>query len=246
MASRAFEQAWNDRLLSVPTVGNCRQLSDSDFEVMKADLDCSSASGCWIWKGRMYDSFRYPPFYVGEGKIVPLHRLLYHNFEKPLQDQAGVPGKDQLFVLHCCKEVAGVDNNRLCCNPKHLKLGTKKENTAHLLAGHDGDAEHISAINNRNRLIKEPEAEEIAHAIEADELAEQLQTVDHYVEKYKISSRGNFYGRIYDPLLKAKGIEFNYNAPGRSVQQIPDNFFDNGVSQIKADFTSDQLRPQRY
>ena len=114
-----------------------------------------------------------------------------------------------------------------------------------MLAGHDGDAEHISAINCRNRLIKEPEAEEIAHAIEADWQAEQLQTVDHYVEKYKISSRANFYERIF-PLLKAKGIEFNYNAPGRSVQQIPDNFFDNGVSQIKADFTSDQLRPLCY
>ena len=245
MGFQTFEQAWENRKRNVPTVGNCRQLRDDDFDKIKADLDCSSRSGCWIWKGKMYDSFRYPPFYVGKKKIVPLHRLLYHNFEKPLQDQAGVPGKDQLFVLHYCKEVAGVDNNQLCCNPKHLKLGTKKENTAHLLAGHDGDAEHISAINCRNRLIKEPEAEEIAHAIEADWLAGQLQTVDHYVEKYKISSRANFYNRI-SPLLKEKGIEFNYNAPGRSVQQIPDDFIDEGVSQILAEFTSDQLRPLRY
>ena len=244
MGFRTFEQAWKDRILDVPTVDDCRQLRDDDFDKIKAGLNCSSRSGCWIWDGDMYN-WKYPPYIVRPSRSVGLHRLLYHNFRGPLPDQAGVPGKDKLCVLHICKEVAGVDNNQLCCNPNHLKLGTKKENTAHLLAGHDGDVEHVSVKNRRRRSIKPQKAQRIAQAIKRDRVAGRLQMVKKYVKKYKISNLGIFYDSIF-PLLKAKGIEFNYNAPGRSVQQIPDDFIDEGVSQILAEFTSDQLRPLRY
>ena len=245
MGSRTFEQAWNDRLPSAPTVDHCHLLRDGDFEVINVNLDCSSASGCWIWKGKMYKTRKCPPFYVGGSKDVQLHRLLYHNFRGPLPDQAGVPNKDKLCVLHCCKEVADVDNSQLCCNPYHLKLGTKKENTADLLAGNDGEAVHISILNRQERLIKPKEAKRMADEIELDRRAGQQYGVKHIVEKFKISSRGNFYKRV-NPFLKVKGIEFHYNAPGRSVQQLPDDFFDDGVRKIIEDYNSDQLRPTTY
>lgn len=68
-------------------------------------------SGCWLWCGTM-GSNGYGHFW-NESKIFLSHRMSWMLHVGPITD-----GK---FVLHKC-------NNRACCNPKHLYLGTQKDN----------------------------------------------------------------------------------------------------------------------
>lgn len=73
---------------------------------------------CWIWKacitpngyGKVWDGDQYSP----------AHRVAY------LLD-GGIVTKEKPDVLHKCHEFGFVDN-RLCCNPLHLKAGSQSEN----------------------------------------------------------------------------------------------------------------------
>ena len=65
---------------------------------------------CWNWKASSrssgYGSFKY------SGKVIDSHRMTWFiiNGEFP-----------NMFVLHMC-------DNKLCCNPNHLFLGTHVDN----------------------------------------------------------------------------------------------------------------------
>jgi hypothetical protein len=65
---------------------------------------------CWVWTGRIKDG------YGGYGRNYLAHRLVW-------QEKFG-PIPDGLFVLHNCP----TGDNRACCNPDHLFLGTKTDN----------------------------------------------------------------------------------------------------------------------
>jgi hypothetical protein len=67
-------------------------------------------NGCWVWTG-MKSKTGYGQV-KRDGKFIFAHRYSYMLHKGEL-------GK--LFVLHAC-------DNRLCCNPDHLSLGTQKDN----------------------------------------------------------------------------------------------------------------------
>lgn len=77
-------------------------------------VDIKGEDNCWTWKGSVtgrkqnsYGRFRF------NRKIVKSHRLSYELM------YGNIP--EDLFVLHSC-------DNKLCCNPKHLHLGTHRDN----------------------------------------------------------------------------------------------------------------------
>ena len=66
---------------------------------------------CWDWQGSLSGS-RYGQMRVN-GRLTYVHRIAYE------VTTGEIPAG--LFVLHTC-------DNRKCCNPSHLWLGTNKDN----------------------------------------------------------------------------------------------------------------------
>jgi hypothetical protein len=75
------------------------------------------ANECWPWTGRC-DTFGYGRIGI-ERKEHPAHRVAYELTRGPIPDG--------ICVLHHCDHPA-------CCNPAHLFLGTKKDNTQDMIA----------------------------------------------------------------------------------------------------------------
>lgn len=88
-------------------------------------VDIGEEDQCWNWKG----SIAANGYGRVSGKLA--HRLIYQHNVGPIPEG--------LEVQHIC-------NNRRCCNPKHLKLGTHKENMAFMaVTGSNKGEKHSGA-----------------------------------------------------------------------------------------------------
>ena len=94
-------------------------------------------TNCWEWTAGIW-ARGYGAFAFRNGQIKS-HRLSYLCMVGPIP-------KETPFVLHKC-------DNRKCCNPEHLFLGTYKDNSHDMCA----KGRHKTARGDDHRLRKFPE-----------------------------------------------------------------------------------------
>jgi HNH endonuclease len=84
-------------------------------------IDKRGPNECWLWTGPKNDGMGYGRF-EKDGRSYYAHRVIYSitnpgtiEWKGPINRAAG------MLVLHIC-------DNPVCCNPKHLILGTHADN----------------------------------------------------------------------------------------------------------------------
>lgn len=106
---------------------------------IKQNVTFDSETGCWNWNGYVmkngYGKLRY--FEV----IALVHRVAYWCFKDTSFDVRHSGGGDNI-VMHGC-------DNRKCCNPKHLSLGTQRTNIEDSSLNRNGII--INSLENRIR-----------------------------------------------------------------------------------------------
>lgn len=128
--------------------------------------------GCWEWKGKIHSSgYAVTKDYDNKNSNIQVHRLSYSIFKGKIPEG--------LCVCHSC-------DNRKCCNPKHLWLGTHKDNNQDCLKkGRNSGGQPPGEKNPASRLNEK----------QVKEIRELLKTkIDRseIAKKYEISKQTVF------------------------------------------------------
>lgn len=104
-----YQRAKNGRPLDAPVA---KRIKGPIEKRLRAYLKIDAKTGCHLWTGHR-DLFGYGALMINRSKRVPAHRAAWEATHGPIPEG--------MVVMHTC-------DNPPCCNPEHLKLGTRAEN----------------------------------------------------------------------------------------------------------------------
>ena len=111
-------------------------------------VDVRGAEECWEWQASKFDN-GYGCFFY-KGKNVRSHRMAWMLVNRREVEHGKV-------VMHSC-------NNKACCNPEHLEVGTPEKNTRD--AHRDGLVPDPSGEGNNNAKLTTDKVMEIRELYE--------------------------------------------------------------------------------
>ena len=138
-----LKQIWKQRSFKISkrTCEICQKEYVRNSRELGCSLKCrflnavtkNEETGCWEWK-KSLNARGYGQMNVN-GKNREMHRLGYEIFNGEISEG--------LYVLHKC-------DNRKCCNPDHLWLGTQKDNIQDMIKKGRRRAPKIDQMNEQN------------------------------------------------------------------------------------------------
>jgi hypothetical protein len=111
---------------------------------------------CWPWKG-MTGGGEYGRAKTSTSKDTLVHRIVYEWKNGPIPRNR--------MVLHLC-------NYPLCCNPRHLEVGTHKENMQHMAACKRSS--DVSGVKNPKSIVKPDQVLEVRNAYAVGETVKSI------------------------------------------------------------------------
>lgn len=146
-------------------------------------IEIVEVTGCWNWKLATCTS-GYGKVKIAQKQYL-VHRLVWELWHGPLPAK-GNKVKDNMCVLHKC-------DNRICCNPDHLFLGTYKENTDDMINKERDAKLMVKGEGNIQAKLKRHQVEEIRKSYSTGlytqrEIAEDYdvtQSLISYIVNYK-------------------------------------------------------------
>lgn len=99
-------------------------------------------NGCWIWTGRLFKGVPISNIRRSDGtyRQIGIHTYMWE------MTHPNITRSPHNCVIHACR-------NRLCCNPKHLQLRTRKDmaltsRRTHCQRGHEFTSENTGYQKN--------------------------------------------------------------------------------------------------
>lgn len=129
-------------------------------------IDKRSDDECWPWVGKSkIDGYGVIGVGGRQSRKMLAHRAVWTVLKGPIPKGDGYHGT---VVMHVC-------DNRLCCNPAHLRLGTQADNITDMNDKHRSPFPIVQGEAHRNAVMSEDMAREVLQSAERNcEIARRL------------------------------------------------------------------------
>jgi hypothetical protein len=164
-------------------------------------VDVKTPDECWVWTANKYPN-GYGQIAASAHKKLLSHRVSWELHFGPIPEG--------LNVCHKC-------DNRVCCNPTHLFLGTTAENIADKIAKRRGRTGSVFGSENNKSKLTRPQVIEM-HRLRGEGLSQRALARQFGLAKSSVVAilRGNHWKEVFNAIHQDKHAFENCSAPGET------------------------------